>query len=387
MSFQCTQCLSSIDPSSVDEARQIATCGSCGRIVDLQPQFQRSSSEPAPAPRLRGMVELPAGMAMRRWWEGTRTEGDPGGLEIKRRWLRTKHFAFLAVAVCAAAGVAYLWTNGVEPAWLSVVGTLFVVSFAFRLVPMFVNTTTIRVWDDRVEVRHGPVPSLLFRDRTVTRAELKQLYAAKWGALYEVGAELGDGSKVSLIRPLVSEEQALFVEQQIERQLGIVDIAVEGELGAANLPTGKPAAVSSGAGATLAVVPLIVIVSVFLFFSALSSSTEGSFELAGQLGDQTFAPDHCASGQLDGFFGVALTSEASPGLVVRAMRDPTRGTLIAVQRNGHKPVVLSPEECTSLQVNVSRTSTNVNDVWAVRGSASADCPGLKGSVTFDGCHH
>lgn len=97
--------------------------------------------------------------------------------------------------------------------------------------------------------------------------------------------------------------------------------------------------------------------------------------------------DHCASGQLAGLFGVALTSEASPGLVVRAMRDPTRGTLIAVERGGHKPVVITPESCTSSQVNVSRTSTVVNDVWAVKGSASADCPGLNAAVTFDGCHH
>ena len=68
------------------------------------------------------------------------------------------------------------------------------------------------------------MPSILFRDRTVTRAELKQLYAAKWGALYEVGAELNDGSKLSLVRPLVSQEQALLVvEQHIEQHLGIVD--------------------------------------------------------------------------------------------------------------------------------------------------------------------
>ena len=88
---------------------------------------------------------------MRRWWEGARTSGDPGGLEIKRRWLRTKHFVLLAVAACAAGVVAYLWTSGAAPT-LVVVGVLFVATFAVRLVPMFVNTTTIRVWDERVEV-------------------------------------------------------------------------------------------------------------------------------------------------------------------------------------------------------------------------------------------
>lgn len=86
------------------------------------------------------------------------------------------------------------------------------------------------------------------------------------------------------------------------------------------------------------------------------------------------------------FFGVELTAKEAHGTVVRVLRDPVRGTLIVVERGGGKPIVLSPEECTTLQVQVTKTNTSINDVWVVEGSARVDCPELNGSVTFDGCH-
>lgn len=328
---------------------------------------------------------MPAGLTMRRWWDGPAGGDTPGGLEIKRRWLRSKHFAFLAVALLLVAGVAHLWSSAFEPAGLRIAATVFASLFALRLVPMFTNSTTIRVLGDHIEVVHGPLPTLMFRNQSVSASQVSQLFAAKWGAVYEVGAELKDGSRLSLVRPLVSELQALFVEQVLEKELGIVDYEVGGELDAANLP-GTPARVSSGLGGAIAVGPIVLIIAVVMFLSAFSSSTQGSFTLGGDLGDTTFTPDWCESGQLKGFHGVELTSDASPGLTVRAMQDPVRGTLLVVARGGGKPVVITPEECTSLHVRVERGNTNVNDVWAVGGSASADCPALKGTVTFDGCH-
>jgi len=325
---------------------------------------------------LRQPVSLPEGMAIGE---------DSAGITIRRWWRRRKHLGILAVLIVLGALVAYRWMN-VGYSVPLLIGTIVLGAWYLRLLPMLVNTTTVRVTADRIEVRHGPLPTLLFRNQSIAAAELRQLFAARWAAVYEVGAELNDGRRISLVRPLVSEEQALFVEQQLERRLGIVDVAVTGALESEKrFPTDVPA--RRGVGA-LALLPIVFVgVALFAFYKITSSEVGGSFTASGpRLGTFSFAPDDCSSGQKRGFFGVELTSSDSPDTLVRAVRDPVRGTLIAVERAGSKPIVLTPEECRSLHVRVDQTSTNINDVWVVEGSATVDCAELRGEITFEGCH-
>jgi hypothetical protein len=376
MTLRCTHCDAGIEDAVVDRARQIATCGACRRLVDLQPQMTAPATS---RPPMREPVSLPAGMTI---------TDDGAALTIRRRWLRRKHLGFLVVLVALAGLVAYRWLSAGFSAPL-VVGTIFLTTWHVRLLSMFVNATTVRVTADRIDVRHGPLPSLLFRNRSLAASEIRQLFAAKWGAVYEVGAELKDGSRVSLVRPLVSDEQALFVEQQLEHRLGIVDFEVAGELASGRrLPAEVPAAVSRGSAGALAALPFVIIgTTLVAFFVMTSSDVDGTFEASGpRLGSFTFAPDHCTSGQTRGFFGVELTSRESENTVVRAVRDPVRGALIAIERPDAKPIVLSPEECRSLEVRIDKTSTSINDVWAVEGRAAVDCAELRGEVTFEGCH-
>ncbi len=371
MSLACPHCQSSIDDAAVDRTREIATCGSCGRIVDLQ---QPVAAE-AEKPRMRDPVELPAGMVL---------TDDVEALIIGRRWLRAKHFVLLAILGGLSAYVAYLWNDGGFSPLLAL-GTLILVSWDLRLLGMFINTTTIRATHAQVDVRHGPVPSLMFKNQSVPAADIRQLFAAKWGPVFEVGAEMNDGRRIPLVRPVVSEEQAIFVEQRLEQRLGLVDFEVPGELG---VLTSVPAPVSTGAGGALVALPLLIVPAGFLIFAAASaSSVEGTLEGSGErIGAMTFAADDCSSGETRGFFGVELRSSTSPGTVIRPMRDPVRGVLIAVDRGGDSPVVLTPQDCTTLNVHVERTNTNINDVWGVRGHAHAECDELRGRVTFDGCY-
>ncbi len=325
-------------------------------------------------PRLREPVPLPAGMTM---------TDDGAALVIVRRWLRPKHFVLLLVFGAVDAGLGYLWlTSGASP-WL-VIGTLFATSWNLLLLSMFVNSTTLRATADRIEVTHGPLPSL-YSTASLAVADVQQLFAGRYGSAFEVGALQKDGQRVPLMRPLVTEAQAVFVEQRIEHRLGIVDFAVDGELGT---PPGVPAAVSKGGGGALAALPLVIIgLAVGGFFLASSSTLEGTLVASGdRLGAFTFAADACSSGQPRGYFGVELTAQGTPGTVLRAIRDPVRGTLLVFERNGGQPLVLSPENCTTLDVQISQTNTRINGVWVMEGRAHADCAELKGSVTFSGCH-
>jgi hypothetical protein len=120
----------------------------------------------------------------------------------------------------------------------------------------FLNSTTIAVRSQKSEVgdgpfrrseqtvnllsiQHGPIPAR--GNRALSGEEISQLYckerstSSKGGVsrAYEVRAILVDGRQLTLLDKLPSPDQALFIEQELERRLGIVNQPVEGELGGA----------------------------------------------------------------------------------------------------------------------------------------------------------
>jgi len=162
---RCQNCEFVIDPASIDRQRELASCSNCGRLMDL-----RKARGPTPnateAPgkaRARPSVELPVGMSVE---TGAR-------LVIRRRWLRTKHWFLLMLFAAAGIYVAHLWSTVGTSAWL-IVGTLFLSSWYYNLVAMFVNSTVVTADAEVVLARHGPLPSLFARKRAVCRAEIEQ---------------------------------------------------------------------------------------------------------------------------------------------------------------------------------------------------------------------
>jgi hypothetical protein len=393
--FRCPRCAASIAAERVDMKRQIATCRACGSLVDLAPQFlaaavaetqmdtssrSGASHDAPPRPRQRPPVPLPAGMAIRK---------DSHGLVLTRRWLRTKHLVMLVTLSALTGGLIWAWQARGFEVWMAI-AAFFLVGWDFMLMGMLVNSTTITVSDDTIDVRHGPLPSPLFTSRRLRVADVEQLFAAPFGSLFEVGAVLRDKSRVVLVRPLVTQEQALFVEQQIERRLALTDVEVAGELGSElPLPDAIEAAVKPTAGGAIAALPIAAAAGMllFAFFFAFATEIEGTLQLSGpRTGDQVFTPTSCSSGQLSGFFGVELRAEDAPDVAIRLVRDPVQGDVIAIERAGQATFVVMPAECESMRLDIVRTNNSINDVWNVEGSASLDCPGLRGELKFAGCH-
>lgn len=392
MSFVCTHCQAPIADASVDRAREIATCGACARLVDLRSPaatLARPASA-APPQRLRAPVALPAGMAIR---AEAANDGflapRPPEIVIERRWLRGKHYVLLAIFLALSSGAALLWAREGLGAWL-VIGTIVLASWNYNLLTMFVNRTVIRAGRDSVDVKHGPLPSVFFRPQSVPTRSVRQLFAAGQGGRFLVKAKLADGGETTLVWPLISAEQAIFIEQQLEHALGLVDYEVAGELGA-SLPAavGAPGGKAGSGGAVLALlVPALVGGILLLFFVMSASEVTGSFTAKGKAGAWTFTPDDCRSGQLSGFSGVELSSSADPDRVIRLSRDAVRGNLVIVDARGasRPTLVLEAAACERLDMNVDRTSTSINDVWVVEGKATIACGDLAGEVTFAGCH-
>jgi hypothetical protein len=88
-----------------------------------------------------------------------------------------------------------------------------------------------------LEISHKPIPWL--GNKRLKSAELKQIYVKEkikrnnnnTSVTYEVRAILLNGKSIKIISGLPNSEQALYVEQEIERYIGIEDVKVKGEVG------------------------------------------------------------------------------------------------------------------------------------------------------------
>lgn len=316
---------------------------------------------------------------------GAQTPQSP--VTIRRRWLRGKHWAFLLICAGISVGWVALWQSYGLNVW-TVLAALFVLSWDYNVTTMFVNSTTIRADAAGIDVRHGPMPSLFGRGKRLAREQVKQLFASNFGSMFMVKAQLVDGNELELVKPLISAEQALFVEQQLEKALGLVDYAVEGELGGPTTATvdGKPV-VGAGSGAALGFLIPVFVGGILIFsYYATKSEASGVLQASAPLGSWTFHPDDCGSGQLEGFAGVVLSSRKNRGREVRLIKDPVKGALVVVIQPGMKNQVFAADQCPVFLIDVERTSTQVNDVWSMEGTSTLDCPGLRGAVSFAGCH-
>lgn len=149
-------------------------------------------------------------------------------------------------------------------------------------------------------------------------------------------------------------------------------------------------------------IPLnILLVAGAFFMMKGCSSVTGTFTAKGEpLGNVTFVPKQCRSGQRMGFFGAVMLGEGQQDGALVAFLDPVKGKVVKVEVPGSceppdyekcKEVIIDPQYCTRYDVKLDRTSIMVNDIVLVKGSLDIDCsfPGggsASGKLTFDRCN-
>lgn len=229
---QCPSCGFQIQAEDMNLQTMAARCRVCHALVDLRTDAPPASEAPAPAVADALPIPLPQRLTVSR-------EG--GGLRIERRWFSwtaifmilfcTVWFGFLAVwyAIAFTTGNLLMLlfpllhvAAGVFVAWWTA-ATLF-------------NRTEFVISGGQLSVRHGPVPVPGKRD--VPTRDLEQLYCEEHVSrsrngvtiTYSVRARTTDGRMVVLLKDLPDRDQALFIEQEAERQLRIANRPVVGEL-------------------------------------------------------------------------------------------------------------------------------------------------------------
>ncbi|MCH7225475.1 hypothetical protein [Haloferula sp. A504] len=225
--LKCRNCGSQLAPEDISARLAVARCKHCNAL------FALPESVTSPQPIARPEVELPKRFTIER---ANQT------LAISWRWFSPAVLGLLFFAVFWN-GFLIVWHTIAlsQGAWfMSVFGLLHTgvgVFLAYWVVAKLMNRTTVYVSKDWIQVRLGPIPwsgkQDLKREGIVQLFCKEKVQRGKNGTsqTYQVEVVLEGNLRKTLVKGLESADQAIFVEQQIEKYLGLADVPVDGEYG------------------------------------------------------------------------------------------------------------------------------------------------------------
>ncbi|MHC4922598.1 MAG: hypothetical protein ACYTG4_00755 [Planctomycetota bacterium] len=242
MTWKCTGCGASVDEKAIDRELALAHCRYCGGVFDLGGLEVQREGKPERVPFVeRATVGLPDRFSVK-----------DGGGQFSVAWREDACgcgcllFLCLLVAIGASAALGWLGTSPFLEGWARPVMLVFVVGLAGVLLSIvgFFQRTTVAVAEGLLTVRHGPLPMgeavklsvhdivqiFCVADESAATDDEDVKEVASLVATYDVVVKRRDGRRTRLVEDLDELDQALFVEQQLERYLGIRDAAVSGEV-------------------------------------------------------------------------------------------------------------------------------------------------------------
>lgn len=169
-------------------------------------------------------------------------EVDEGGATLRIEW-RWPRLAALALAIFAVAWNGFLvtWYVGVAGQDNLPVGMLILpiahvavgLTLPYVALVFLVNTVFVEVGLGTLTVRHRPLP--FPGNRTLNAADIQQLFCVerkgrKGDVTYDVMVQRASGQETRVVTGLRTDREARFVEQRIERYLGLADRSIDGEL-------------------------------------------------------------------------------------------------------------------------------------------------------------
>ncbi|MBF0569537.1 MAG: hypothetical protein HQL18_02035 [Candidatus Omnitrophica bacterium] len=227
MKIMCPACNQEVAAEDINLSQEIAKCANCNNVFSFADKVSGASQA-----QDRPQIEKPKQYEL---------INDADGFAIVRRWLGCSVVPLLFFCV--------FW-NGFMAVWFTVAFTHKQYAMAafgsihaavglgmlYGVLAMFLNKTTIRITYDSVTVRHAPLPWM--GQKTISRAEVKQFYSQEdisqtkngTSRSYAVRLLTSNEKVVDLVTGLAGRDEALFIEQQVEKFLGIRDENVSGEL-------------------------------------------------------------------------------------------------------------------------------------------------------------
>lgn len=243
MQVQCPQCSEMLRAEDMNLETMVGRCRRCHALVNLW-DFIPGDARPTP----RGSQERIRPRAARPLWMVVENEGTQ--LRISWRWFSWPIWFLVFFCIAWDSFLVFWYCMGInQPGmpWIFYVfpiGHVAVgVGLTYFTLACLINRTELVADHDQVRIGHGPLP---WRGNVSLPAqEIAQVYVAPayagivwwlhmggfqrsgFGATLKV--LLRDGSSRTLVT-LTDSEAAFFLEQEIEKFLGISDEPVAGEL-------------------------------------------------------------------------------------------------------------------------------------------------------------
>jgi hypothetical protein len=227
--LRCKNCGAPLKPENVSVQLAIARCPHCDALFALG----HTSHSPAAA---AAVERLPVPMPKR--FQVT----DLGNrLEITHSWFTPLLF-FLVFFCIVWNGFMIVWhlIAIFSGFWLmSLFGMLHTavgVGLTYATLAGFINRTVIRVDQGMLEIAHGPLPWP--GNKSLPAYEIEQVYCQETvhhgkngtSRTYSVQLILKGNRRETLVKNLTDCDQAIYIEQELERFLNIEDRPVRGEL-------------------------------------------------------------------------------------------------------------------------------------------------------------
>lgn len=234
MQIRCRSCGETVPADDINLDKMLAKCRDCHAVFDFSDQV-----EGAPAKkRSRAEIALPKGLTV---------EDLGNDLKITRKWGRSLGCFFFVFALFWNSVVS-VFVVGAITGSMKGEGAgflpIFLIPFVlvglgtgYAALGLLLNRTVIGLEGGRLSVRSGPIPWPGNKD--VETTSIEQLFCIEYESYrqnnvpqyrFAVHAVTREGGKMKLITGMEQAEQALYLEQLLEKHLGIEDKPVRGEL-------------------------------------------------------------------------------------------------------------------------------------------------------------
>ena len=229
MKIRCPTCNLAVNSADINVATGISKCTSCNEIFNFSSQIPGYSCQGS---KSRQAVVQPKRFTLERGIDG---------LTIIRPWLSAQAIGMT---------IFCLFWNGFMVVWFSIAisqkiyimalfgsfHALIGLGILYGTIAAWFNKTYINIKQNSLTIKHKPFPAA--KQFVLTKSDIKQLYTkenhhyTKSGHSidYSLHAITRKEANIKLLSGLPSSEEALFLEQEIEKYLRIEDAPVGVEL-------------------------------------------------------------------------------------------------------------------------------------------------------------
>ncbi len=225
MNILCKRCNFPVDVADVNIVTSLAKCSQCNSVFDIRKQADRRGDEK------REISETPKGIEINTTMQG---------LEIVRRWWSIRGvFMGMFCLFWDTFMVVWFYKAITEKQWeMAAFGSIHAavgIGITYFFISTLLNSTYISITPGSLGIKHKPMPWL--GNKIIPVGDIDQVFVkekitnGKNGRHYHYSLRYltKSGKDKKLFAGMKSPQEALFLEQEIEKTLGIEDRQVEGD--------------------------------------------------------------------------------------------------------------------------------------------------------------